>query len=94
MNDELDIRDFIVGIEYDSPDENHGFFNIRRKVTLIELIEELWLYMQNGHNCPTFPPDANPTVSYAWDLSDKEDSDCYLEIQTHLDRLKKREMKK
>ena len=46
MNEELDIRDFIVGIEYDSLDENHGFFDIRRKVTLMELIEELWLYMQ------------------------------------------------
>jgi len=87
MNKELEIRDFIVGIEYDSPNENQGFFNIRRKVTLPELVEELWLYMQNGHNHPTFPPEANPTISYAWDLKNNEDGDCYHEIQTHLDRL-------
>ncbi len=27
MNKKLEIRDFIVGIEYDSPNENQGFFN-------------------------------------------------------------------
>lgn len=94
MKKELDIRDFIVGIEYDSPNENQGFFNIRRKVTLIELIDELWLYMQHGHNCPTFPPEANPTISYAWDLSNNEDGDCYHEIQAHLDRLNGMEISK
>ena len=93
MKKEPDIRDFIVGIEYDSPNENQGFFNIRRKVTMIELIDELWLYMQNGHNCPTFPPEANPTISYAWDLTNKEDGDCYHEIQAHLDRLNGTEIK-
>ena len=93
MNKELEIRDFIVGIEYDSPNENQGFFNIRRKVTLIELIDELLLYMNNGHNCPTFPPEANPTISYAWDLNNKDDGDCFHEIQTHLDRLNVTEIK-
>ena len=90
MDNELDIRDFIVGIEYESPNENQGFFNIRRKVTLIELIEELWLYMQNGHNCPTFPPEANPTISYAWDLNNNDDGDCYHEIITLIDKLNKK----
>ena len=94
MNNELEIRDFIVGIEYDSPNENQGFFNIRRKVTLVELIDELWLYMQNGHNCPTFPPEANPTICYAWDLKNNEDGDCYHEIQTYLDRLNGKEVLK
>ena len=94
MNKELDIRDFIVGIEYDSPNENQGSFVIRRKVTLIELIDELWLYMQNGHNCPTFPPEANPTISYAWDLNNAEDGDCYHEIQAHLNRLNGAEIRK
>ena len=94
MNNKLAIRDFIVGIEYDSPNENQGFFNIRRKVTLPELVEELWLYMQHGHNFPAFPSEANPTISYAWDLNNKEDGDCYHEIQTHLDRLNGLEIKK
>ena len=93
MNKELEIRDFIVGIEYDSPNENQGFFNIRRKVTLIELIDELWLYMQKGHNFPTFPPEANPAISYAWDLSNNEDGDCFHEVQTYLDRLNVTEIK-
>jgi len=87
MNNESEIRDFIVGIEYDSPNENQGFFNIRRKVTLPELVEELSLYMQHGHNYPTFPPEANPTISYAWDLNNHDDGDCYHEIQAQLDKL-------
>ena len=94
MNKELDIRDFIVGIEYESPNENQGFFNIRRKVTIPELIDELWLYIQKGHNCPTFPPEANPFISYAWDLNSSEDGDCYHEIKAHLDRLNGTEIKK
>ncbi len=87
MNKKLDIRDFIVGIEYDSPNENQGFFNIRRKVTIIDLAKELQEYIQKGHNCPTFPPEANPTISYAWDLNNSEDGDCYYELKVQLDRL-------
>ena len=94
MNKELDIRDFIVGIEYDSPNEHQGFFNIRRKVTIIDLAKELLGYIQNGHHCPTFPPEANPTISYAWDLNNNEDGDCYDEINVHLDRLNGTEIKK
>ena len=93
MNKELVVRDFIAGIEYDSPNENQGFFNIRRKVTIIELADELNCFIQNGHNCPTFPPEANPTICYVWDLNNKEDGDCYDEIQTHLDRMNGTEKK-
>jgi len=93
MNKELEIRDFIVGIEYDSPNENQGSFVIRRKVTLFELLDEIQGYMQKGHNCPTFPPEANPCISYAWDLNNSEDGDCFHELIAHLDNLNKNETK-
>ena len=82
-------RDFIVGISYDSEEEDKGHFAIRRKVPLNELLTELKGFMKNGHYHPTFPSRANPTVQYAWDLSAKEydDGDCYGEIINELDKI-------
>jgi len=80
-------RDFIVGIDYDSIEENKGHFAIRRSCLLSELIEEISGYMKNGHHFPQFPARANPTVQYAWDLSDKDDGDCYGEIINELDKI-------
>ena len=79
-------RDFIVGISYDSEEEDKGHFDIRRKVTLQELIDEISGFMKNGHHFPQFSARANPTVQYAWDLSNKEDGDCYGEIINELDK--------
>ena len=70
-------RDFIVGISYDSEEEDKGHFAIRRCVSIQELITELKGYMKNGHYYPQFPAKANPTIQYAWDLSDKDGGDCY-----------------
>ena len=80
-------RDFIVGISYDSEEEDKSHFAIRRRVTLNELIGEIKGFMKNGHHHPTFPKRANPTVQYAWDLSDKDDGDCYGEIINELDKI-------
>jgi hypothetical protein len=80
-------RDFIVGISYDSEEEDKGHFAIRRKVTMEELISELSGFMKSGHHHPTFPSRANPTVQYAWDLSAKDDGDCYGEIINELDKI-------
>ncbi len=41
MNFHTKVRDFVVGIDYDSIEEDKGYFTIRRKVTLSELITEL-----------------------------------------------------
>ena len=87
-----DVRDFVVGIDYDSVEENKGHFTIRRKVTMTELIEELQGFVTVGHNFPQFPPEANPSVMYAWDLSDLDDGDCYGEVVNELSKIKKREI--
>ena len=82
-------RDFIVGISYDSEEEDKGHFAIRRKVPLQELVDEIQGFMKSGHHFPQFPARANPTVQYAWDLSDKDggDGDCYGEIINELDKI-------
>ena len=80
-------RDFIVGISYDSEEEDKGHFAIRRKVPMEELIDEISGFMKNGHHFPQFPKKANPTVQYAWDLSNDDDGDCYHEIVEELDKL-------
>ena len=82
-------RDFIVGISYDSEEEDKGHFAIRRKVPLNELISEIKGFMKNGHYHPSFPKRANPTVQYAWDLSadGDVDGDCYGEIINELDKI-------
>ena len=80
-----DVRDFLIGIDYDSIEENKGHFTIQRKVTISELIEELQGFIKDGHNFPQFPARANPKVSYAYDLNNQEDADVYGEIVNELD---------
>ncbi len=71
-------KKYVVGIEYDTPDGNMGFFDIRRRVTLRALAKEVAGYIQNGKSSfPAFPPEANPAILYAWDLGLWEDGDVY-----------------
>jgi len=86
-----EVRDFLVGIDYDSIEENRGHFTIRRKVTMPELIEELQSYIREGHNFPQFPARANPTVLYAYDLNEQEDADIYGELANELIKINKKE---
>jgi len=91
MSSHSDVRDFLVGLDYDSIDEDKGHFTIRRKVTMAELIEELQGYVNNGHSYPQFPARANPTIIYAYDLNDQDDADIYGEIVNELYKLKLKE---
>jgi len=81
-------RKFLVGIEYDSPFDDQGYFDIERTVTLTELAEEVLGFELNGHHYPTFPASANPSVLFAWDLSDLDDGDCYSELLDAIEQLK------
>lgn len=81
------IRDFLIGLEYDSIEEDKGSFTIRRKVTMPELVEELQGFVEIGHNFPTFPACANPTVVYAYDMDEKEDADITGEVNTELEKV-------
>jgi len=78
--------DYLIGIEYEALDEEHGHFTIRRKVNMVELIDELRGFMLNGHYYPQFPPEANPEIMYAYDLNNKEDADIYGEIVNELNK--------
>ena len=89
-----EVRDFVVGIDYDSIEENKSHFTIRRKVTMSELVEELQRFVTAGHNFPQFPPEANPSVIYAWDLSDLDDGDCYGEVVNELHKINGKEITK
>lgn len=86
-----DVRDFLIGIDYDSIEEDKGHFTIRRKVTMPELIEELQEFIKEGHYFPQFPARANPTVTYAYDLNDQEDADIYGEIINELNKINQKE---
>ena len=83
----------MVGIDYDDYYEDRGHLTIQRQVTLNELVEEINEIMLFGSRFPQFPPEANPTVTYAWDLNNHEDGDCYHEIITELDRINRKEVK-
>jgi len=80
------VRDFLIGIEYDSIEEDKGSFTIRRKVTMPELVEELQGFVEVGHTFPTFPACANPTVAYAYDMDEKDNADITGEIINELDK--------
>ena len=81
MNSSSKVRDFVVGIDYDSIEEDKGHMTIRRNVPIAELVKEI---IQKGSHFPQFPPDANPSITYAWDLTNVEDGDCYSELMNEL----------
>ena len=65
---------------------------IRRKVPITELVEEIKSIILNGSHFPQFPPEANPSVTYAWDLNNQEDGDCYHEIMAKLEKDNRKEV--
>ena len=85
-NSHSKVRDFVVGIDYDSIEEDKGHLTLRRKVPIEELIEEINSIILNGSRYPQFPVEANPCITYAWDLSNQEDGDCYHEIMNALEQ--------
>ena len=87
------VRDFLVGIDYDDFAEDRGHMTIRRKVTITELVEEIKTIILNGSTYPQFPPEANPLVTYVWDLNNQEDGDCYHEVMTELEKHNRKEVK-
>lgn len=86
------VRDFLVGIDYDDFAEDRGHITLRRKVTLTELIEEIKEIMTLGSHYPQFPSEASPTVTYAWDLTNQDDGDCYHEIMKELEKNNRKEV--
>jgi hypothetical protein len=86
------VRDFVVGIDYDSTEEDKGHMTLRRKVPITELIEEIKEIMSKGSHYPQFPAEANPNITYAWDLNNKEDGDCYHEIMRELEKDNRKEV--
>ena len=87
-----EVRDFLIGMDYDSVEEDRGHLTIRRKVTITELVEEIKEIMLIGSNYPQFPPEANPSVTYAWDLNNQEDGDCYHELMNELEKDNRKEV--
>ena len=79
------VRDFLVGIDYDDIAEDRGHLTLRRKVTLNELVEEIKTIILKGSHFPQFPPEAYPSVTYAYDLNNQQDGDCYHEIMKELE---------
>jgi hypothetical protein len=92
MNCPSKVRDFVVGIDYDSVEEDKGHMTIRRKVAIEELMEEIRSIIQNGSTYPQFPPEANPSITYAWDLKNQEDGDCYHELMIELEKNDRKEV--
>ena len=81
-------RDFVVGIDYDK-----GHMTLRRKVPIEELMEEIKSILQHGSTYPQFPPEANPSITYAWDLTNEDDGDCYHELMEKLEKDNRMEVK-
>jgi len=86
------VRDFVVGIDYDSVEEDKGHMTLRRKVSIEELMEEINTIIQKGSTYPQFPPEANPSITYAWDLTNKDDGDCYHELMAKLEQENRKEV--
>ena len=78
--------DYLIGIDYDSIEEDKGHMTLHRAVPISELVEEVKDIMLNGCHFPQFPPEANPEIVYAYDLNEKEDADVYGEIVNKLNK--------
>ena len=83
----IEKRQYRVGIQYESSDENNGFFDIQRYVTITELAREVNDYLENGKSSyPAFSAEAHPEILYVWDMDDLEDGDCYHELMQELEK--------
>lgn len=78
------VRNVLVGIDYEDIADDRGHLTLQRKGLLFELIEEIKEIMLYGCHYPQFPPEANPTLVYAYDLDENEDSDITGEISNML----------
>jgi len=87
-----ELRDFVVGIDYDSIEEDKGHMTLRRKVNMDELLEEIVSILRNGSTYPQFPPEANPIITYAWDLSNQDDGDVYHELMAKIEKDNRKEV--
>lgn len=92
MNYLSKVRDFVVGIDYDDIAEDRGHLTLRRRVCLNELITEIKSILQNGSTFPQFPPHANPSIAFAWDLDNHDDGDCYHEIMREIEKNNRKEV--
>ena len=89
------VRDFVVGIDYDNPydsSDTHSHMTLRRRVVLEELIQELTDILHNGSVYPQFPPEANASIVYAWDLTSQDDGDIYSELIEALEKHNRKEL--
>ena len=80
------VGDFVVGIDYESKEEDKCHMTLRRKVSIEDLVKEIIDILQLGSHYPQFPTEANPSITYAWDLSQDEDGDIYSEIMAKLEK--------
>jgi len=81
---------YLVGIEYDCPYDHQGYFDLEITATLTEVAHEVLNIELHGHNFPTFPALANPTVLFACDLNNPDNGDCYAELVKSIELLRKR----
>ena len=81
------VRNVLVGIDYEDIADDRGHLTLQRKGLLFELIEEIKDIMIFGCHFPQFPPEANPTLVYAYDLDENEDSDITGEISNLLNEV-------
>ena len=81
---------YLVGMEYDNPYNDQCYFDFERTATLTEVAHEVLQIQLHGHNFPTFPASADPTVLFAWNLNDIDNGDCYHDLVEAINLLKRR----
>lgn len=95
MSNNSKVRDFLIGIDFDDPfdyNDSRGHLTLRRKVGIEEMVEELQLIITRGSVYPQFPPEANPTLIYAYEFNKSKSVDCYLEIMQELAKYTRKEV--
>jgi hypothetical protein len=95
MSSHSRLGDYVVGIDFENPydyNEDRSHMTLRRKVSMTELVEEIQDIIQNGCTYPKFPPEANPSITYACDLSNNDDGDIYHELMFELEKHNRKEV--
>ena len=83
---------YLVGIQYNSDDENKGYFDIQRFATMVDLAQEVNGYLRNGKSSyPTFSADSRPEILFVWNMDDPWDGDYYPELMNELESIKNKE---
>lgn len=83
---------YLVGIEYDCPYDDKGFFDMQRPGPLGEIAGEIIGMELHGWSYPVFPPHCDIKILYVMDYANRTSLEPYEELMNQINQHKLKEV--